>query len=282
MKPDNISCAGFSLTHKNGLPLITDNRLTALGIPHGFTTRMGGVSEGEFESLNLAYSPERSDSSDNVERNYDILLSAFGVSPKNAVRTHQLHTDRVVACDSLSGVGFTSPDFTEGTDGLVTLKDGQLISARMADCLPILLCDTKSGAVGAVHSGWRGTIELIGTKAIRLMCDTYGSDKNDILVSFGPSVGACCYEVGKEFYENFINTHGDILKPAFSQKGASLYADMREVNRILMTKSGVPDKNIAIYTPCTCCNPAHFFSHRRQKSQRGTMAAVIVCKKEFI
>lgn len=279
--PDNINCGGFCLTVKNGLPLITDHRLTSLGIPHGFTTRLGGVSEGEFASLNLSYSSERSDSLQNVNKNYEIVLSAFGIAPANAVRTHQLHTDRVVACDSLGGTGFVSPDFCQGVDGLITRTDGQLILARMADCLPIILYDKKSGAVGAVHSGWRGTIRLIGGKAVELMCDKYGSDKKDILVSFGPSVGRCCYRVGEEFYQNFIDTHGEILEPAFSRQNGCIHADMQEINRILMVQSGLPKENIAVFTPCTCCNATHFFSHRRQNLQRGTMAAVIVCKRNL-
>lgn len=270
---------GFSLSRIGGLEIITDDRLTALGVPHGFTTRMGGVSDGEFASLNLAYSAERHDPAENVDKNFDILLKAFDTPPHNAVMTHQLHTDNVEIADMLGGVGFTRPLFENGVDGLVCGTDGLLLTVRMADCLPILLYDRRSGAVGAVHSGWKGTIALIGAKAAEKMSILYNSRKSDILVSFGPSVGSCCYEVGEEFREAFISAHSDVLDCAFERRDGRLYADMRRINRILLERAGIPPDNIAVFRPCTCCNPDLFFSYRRQKTQRGTHAAVIKCKR---
>ncbi len=270
---------GFSLSRIGGLDIITDDRLAALGVPHGFTTRAGGVSTGEFASLNLAYSAERQDSAENVDKNFDILLKAFETPPHNAVMTHQLHTDNVEIADALGGVGFTRPLFENGVDGLITATDGRLLTVRMADCLPILLYDRRTGAVGAVHSGWKGTIALIAAKAVEKMSLLYNSRKSDILVSFGPSVGSCCYEVGEEFRAAFIGAHSDVLESAFERRGGKLYADMRRINRILLERAGIPSENIAVFAPCTCCNPDLFFSYRRQKTQRGTHAAVIKCKR---
>ncbi|MBQ9940785.1 MAG: peptidoglycan editing factor PgeF [Clostridia bacterium] len=267
------SCDGFSVTVKKGVPFITDNRIP---VPHGFSTRHGGVSRDDFESFNLAYSDLRYDSLSNVQKNYDILLDAFDVTRANAVRTNQLHTHTTLAADnSHGGTGFTKPDFEQGVDGLITNTPGLLLSIRMADCLPILLYDTKNRAVGAVHSGWKGTIDCIAPRATDKMCALYGTQKKDLLVSFGPSVAPCCYQVGEEFRENFILRHGKELSCAFEEKKDGIYADMRFINRYLLVKSGVPEENIAIYTPCTCCNPSSFFSYRRQKEQRGTMSAVI-------
>lgn len=275
---DNID--GFSLTYKKGIPFITDDRLTALGVEHGFTTRQGGVSRGNFESFNLAYSPERDDYIYNVEKNYDLLLDAFDTPPDKAVKTNQTHTDCVRCADGDGGVGFTLPFYQSGVDGLVCRSDGMLLTARMADCLPILLYDKFNGAVGAIHSGWKGSIMQIGTKAVELMCRLYGSNKSDILVSFGPSIASCCYRVGEEFVQNFINAHTDRIACAFKKTSDGWYADMTLVNRILLTESGVPAENIAVFPLCTCCNPRFFFSYRRQKTQRGTMAAVIKCKSQ--
>jgi len=274
----SIACDGFSVISKNEIPLITDDRFTKAGIEHGFTTRHGGVSEGNFSSLNLAYSDERSDSLQNVEKNHSMLLEAFDVLPQNAVQTRQLHTDNVVACDNLGGTGYCMPEFSCGVDGVVTCTRGQLLLARMADCLPILMYDSGTGAVAAIHSGWKGTIQSIGAKSADMLCHIHNGRKSDILVSFGPSIGQCCYEVGEEFRRNFINAFGNEVSHAFSLCGKSLYADMREINRIILIRCGIPDKNISVYTPCTCCNENHFFSYRRQKSQRGTLAAVIKCK----
>lgn len=279
MNSDNIKSTGYTLLTKNGLPIITDDRFTALGVEHGFTTRRGGVSTGEFESLNLCFSEERSDSHENVEKNHSILLNAFDTAPENAVRSHQLHTNTTEIADTVGGTGFILPDFAHGVDGLISRTSGQLLIVRMADCLPMLLYDKFTGAIGAVHSGWKGTIQRIGAKTADMMCSIYNSRKSDILVSFGPSVGSCCYEVGEEFRRDFIATHGTELKPAFKKTGGSLRADMRLINRILLEKVGIPSENITVYQPCTCCNAEYFFSYRRQKTQRGTMAAVIKCPK---
>jgi len=277
MELKSLECEGFSVINKSGIPLICDDRLLSLGVPHGFTTRHGGVSEGEFASLNLAWSETRSDTKESVDQNYDILLSAFGVSRDDAVRTNQTHTNvtrYVTRADG--GTGLSRPDFSEGVDGLITDEKNLLIMARMADCLPILIYDTKKRAVGAVHSGWKGTMELIAPLAVADMQRRFGCKPNELFISFGPSVGQCCYRVGEEFRDNFISRHGTLLEAAFRYTTDGLYADMRTINRILLERCGVKRENISIYTPCTCCTPEHFFSYRRQKDQRGTMSAVIM------
>ncbi len=277
MNFDALNCAPFGAVYKKNLLIITDNRLTELGVEHGFTTRMGGVSSGAYGSLNLAWSAERQDSLENVDRNYNILLAAFDTRPCNAVKTNQLHTDRVECTDSLGGVGFTKPEFEFGVDGLVSRTDSQLLTVRMADCMPILLYDKRTRAVGAVHSGWKGTLQRIGAKAVEKMCLLYNSRKSDILVSMGPSVAPCCYEVGEDFRDSFISEIGGAVKDAFHYKDGKLFADMRFINRFVIQESGIPGENIAVYVPCTSCNGEYFFSHRRQKAQRGTMAGVIKC-----
>ena len=276
MNFDSLKSDGFSVIKKCGLPLITDNRFSSYGVLHGFTTRHGGVSQGEFSSLNLAYSDDRPDPPTNINTNFNILIGALATPPELAVRTNQTHSDNIIA-DAPCGTGFILPQFSTGVDGLVSHTDGQLIIARMADCLPILLYDIKNHAVGAVHSGWKGTIQSIGAKAVDMMCDIYNSKKSDILVSFGPSIGACCYEVGEEFRKNFIDEFGTVINEAFEIRQNKLFADMRKINRAVMLRCGIPNDNIAVYEPCTCCTPEHFYSYRRQKNNRGTMVAVIKC-----
>lgn len=277
MDTESLECSGFSVIQKNGLPLICDDRFTALGIPHGFTTRCGGVSEGNFESLNLAYSPTRDDPLQNVNSNYDILLNAFGISRRDAVRTNQTHTNvtrRVSRADA--GTGLSRPDYTDGVDGLITDAPGIMLMARMADCLPILLYDMQNRAIGAIHSGWKGTIDCIAPIAIQNMHSAFGTCADRLLVSFGPSIGPCCYEVGEEFRNNFVNRHGNVMNAAFQRTQNGLFADIRMINRVLLERCGVKSENISVFTPCTCCTPQHFYSYRRQKEQRGTMSAVIM------
>lgn len=277
MEPELLQSDGFSVEKKNGIPIICDDRFTAFGIPHGFTTRHGGVSEGEFGSLNLAFSENRADTIFNVNKNYDILLSAFGTDRHGAVRTNQTHTNLTRYVNRLdSGTGLDRPDYPQGVDGLITDEKNLLLMARMADCLPILIYDPITHTAGTIHSGWKGTIERIAPLAAEQMQTRFGSRPCDLLISFGPSVGACCYEVGQEFRENFISRHGRELEAAFETRGEKIFADMRAINRILLERCGIPTENISVYNPCTCCTPQHFFSHRRQGDQRGTMSAVIM------
>ena len=141
-------------------PYYQSRLLNEYGIRHAFFTRVGGVSEGVFESLNFAEGIGKSrDSEENVIMNYEIAAKCFGLSSKDVCRTYQTHTSVVVFADeSKRGVGIVKPKFDYGVDGLVTREKDLLLSVRTADCVPVLLCDKSKTVCAAVHAGWRGTV----------------------------------------------------------------------------------------------------------------------------
>ena len=142
-----------------------------IGVPHCFTTRLGGVSEGHLASMNIGI--HRGDKPENVMENYRILGNALGFSPEQLVLTTQTHTDKVLQVGrEQQGAGLFSPELEE-CDGLITCQSGVGLVVFTADCTPILLHDPVTGAVGAVHAGWRGTAAAIGAKAVAAMVAPY-------------------------------------------------------------------------------------------------------------
>ena len=172
--------------------------LTAEGIsaPHCFTTRLGGVSEGYLRSLNLGMS--RGDDPENVRKNYAILGEALGFDPKKAVLSRQVHSNIVLPVGEGDwGAGlYTQP--LPDCDGLVTNTPGTALVVFTADCTPILFWDPVTGAVGAAHAGWRGTVSGIAAKTVEAMRACFGSRPEDIRAAIGPNIGACHFETGED------------------------------------------------------------------------------------
>ena len=245
------------------------------GIKHAFFTRMGGVSEGEFGSLNFAVgNGELKDSEDNVFENHRIAAEVFGLDVTDICRSVQTHTTVVeVVDDSDRGRGLTTEKFDHGVDGLVTKEKGLLLSIRIADCVPVLLCDPDSEICAAVHAGWRGTVGGITKNAVEKMV-SLGAIRENIFAAIGPCIGKECYEVGRELYEEFLSASSDYSE-FFEPKGEKFMLDLSLANIKILTEAGISDRNISVADLCTKCNEAHFFSHRRQGAVRGTLSAMI-------
>ena len=163
--------------------------LTAEGIavPHCFTTRFGGVSEGYLASLNLGI--HRGDEPENVRKNYEILGEALEFDIEDLVFTRQTHTNIVRVVDGSNCGEGLERDVVPECDALVTNTPGVALAAFTADCTPILLHDPVTGAVGAVHAGWRGTVADIAGNAVRAMGESFGSRPEDIRAAIGPNIG---------------------------------------------------------------------------------------------
>ena len=162
--------------------------LTAEGItcPHGFTTRFGGVSEGIFDSLNIAI--KEGETEDNVRRNLQILGSALGFGLEDLVLTRQTHTDIVRVVSRKDHLGYFHRDYPE-CDGLVTCDKGVALMIFTADCTPLLFHDPVTGAVGAAHAGWRGTASAIGAKTVAAMVENFGCKPEDIRAAIAKQPG---------------------------------------------------------------------------------------------
>lgn len=254
------------------LEYLTAPNLSAV---HGFTSRLGGVSKGHLASLNLG--AHRGDDRENVEENYRILFAALGFSEKKMVLANQVHGDIVRVVTDKDCVGSISHRDYPECDALVTDTAGVALVVFTADCTPILLCDPVTGAVGAIHAGWRGTAAGIAAKAVQAMTDAFGSRPKDICAAIGPNIGVCCFETDGDVPEAMLNALGADAKPFIEQHGAKFRVDLKGLNALWLRRSGITD--IEISTDCTACAPDRFWSHRITGGQRGSQAAVIICKE---
>jgi YfiH family protein len=146
-----------------------------------------------------------------------------------------------------------------------------------ADCTPIFLWDSVTGAVGAVHAGWRGTAADIAGKTVRAMQSELGCLPKNIRAAIGPNIGACCFETDADVPEAIIETFGKEAEQFICQNGDKYHVDLKGVNSLSLRKSGV--ESIEISSDCTMCQPDRFWSHRITGTNRGSQGAVIVCKK---
>ena len=245
-----------------------------MNIPHAFTTRLGGVSEGVFASLNIAM--HRGDLEENVERNYEILADALGFDLGSLVLTRQTHSDIVRVVTKNDARGIDHRNYPE-CDALITNDAGCALVVFTADCTPILLFDQVTGAVGAVHAGWRGTAADIAGKTVRAMVDEFGCHPENIRAAIGPNIGACCFETDSDVPEAIIKTFGNDAAAYITKSGEKYHVDLKAVNALALRRAGV--ESIEISDNCTMCDPQRFWSHRVTGINRGSQGAVIVCKK---
>lgn len=244
-----------------------------------FATRNGGVSgltpaTTHLHSLNLQFNSKR-DADSNVAENYKIIASSQGFSAGDVMSVLQKHTDKTIVVDKSLAESRPHGQLGEA-DALVTNIKGVMLSVRTADCVPILLYDSVNGAIGAVHAGWRGTFAQIGAKAVKQMSELYGTNPSDVKAAIGAAIGACCYEVSMEFYEQFSCKYGKEIDEFFHHKpNAKPHCNLNAMNKSFLVKAGVPAQNIGVSDLCTNCNPHLFYSHRRSGENRGTMAAFI-------
>ena len=260
------------ITQKQG----TLEYLTAEGIsvPHCFTTRFGGVSTGIFDSLNIAI--KEGESEENVRRNVDILAENLGFDTKNLVTTRQTHSDIVRVVTKKDHIDIFHRDYPE-CDGLVTNDPGTALMIYTADCTPLLFHDPVTGAVGAAHAGWKGTVKAIGAKTVAAMAENFGCDPANIRAAIGPNIGFCHFETDADVPEALVAAFGPEAEAYIRRSGEKYYVNLEEINALILRRAGV--KHIDISDSCTVCEHTRFWSHRYTKGQRGSQGAIILCKE---
>lgn len=258
------------VTHKVGAM----EYLCAEGLhtPHCFTTRLGGVSTGYLESLNLGM--HRGDAPENVAENFHILSQILGFSLPKTVLTHQIHTDviRVVTEKDCAGLDHRK---YPACDALITNQKGLALVVFTADCTPILLWDPVTGAVGAAHAGWRGTALDIAGKTARAMAEAFGCDEKNIRGAIGPNIGACHFQTDADVPQAMLQTYGTEVSTAIRQDGEKYWVDLKAINLLSLRRAGV--EFVEVSDACTACAPDKFWSHRLTGEQRGSQGALIVC-----
>ena len=251
--------------------------LTAEGIsvPHCFTTRLGGVSQGYLSSLNIGL--HRGDDPENVRQNFQILADALGIVPEDFVLTKQIHSDIVVKVGRADRGKHMVEGASPECDALITNEPGVALVVFTADCTPILLHDPATGAVGAAHAGWRGTAMGIATKTVEAMVKEYGCNPGNIRAAIGPNIGFCCFETDRDVPDAMVAALGEDAKPFIRPNGEKYYVNLKEINALWLRKAGV--EHIEISDACTVCRPDIYWSHRVTRGERGSQGAVIVCKE---
>lgn len=242
-------------------------------IRNGFSTRLGGVSEGIYASMNLSYT--RGDEKAAVDENFVRICAAMGVSAADTVLSAQEHhttLKNVTAADR--GIGLSRPPLVD-VDGLLTDEPQVVLCTQYADCVPLLFADPVRHVVATSHAGWRGTVAEIGRLTVERMQSDYGCDPRDILAGIAPSIGPCCFEVDApvaEAFEALSVTDGDCCRAVGNGK---FFVDLWETNRRILLSAGVKAENITVTDLCTRCHPQLFWSHRFSGAARGSLAAFI-------
>ncbi len=246
---------------------------SCIGVPHGFTTRLGGVSSGALDSLNLAM--HRGDPPENVEENYARLGRALGFDPGRLVLTRQTHSDIVRAVTAADCRGLDHRSYPE-CDALITRDPGVALTVFTADCTPILLHDPCTGAVGAAHAGWRGTAADIAGKTVAAMTEAFGCDPANISAAIGPNIGLCHFETDGDVPQAMLALLGEAALPHIRPEGEKFYLDLKAINALLLRRAGV--RTVDLARECTMCQPQRFWSHRYTRGHRGSQGAIIVCQ----
>jgi YfiH family protein len=220
---------------------------------------------------------------------------SMGVSARSIVRLRQVHGTRVVRLRKHDTFPPDAPDWNVG-DIAATDHPGVALSVRVADCVPILLADTRTGTVAAVHAGWRGTAAGAAQAAVEALAEGFGTAPADIVAAIGPSIGPCCYRVGQDVraaFEAAGKWDGSLgawfsagpgveplrgvpgADPAASGHGPALFLDTWAANADQLLGAGVLTSQIHVARACTSCNREAFHSYRVDRERAGRMIGVI-------
>jgi YfiH family protein len=291
--------SAWKIRRARGLQIVESHMLGELDwLVHGFSTRPGGESELDGKpTLNLGFTEW--DERESVAANRAKFAAALAASQMPLITLRQFHSDVI-------HVATASAAEAPKADALATRTPGLLLGVQTADCVPILLADTRQHAVAAIHAGWRGTLARIVVKTLGRMQMEFGTRPRDVVAALGPAIGRCCYEVGPEVAQAFAAqfraapdwfdgpfdqlAHGGeplwlpwltMMPPGHVPPPPRVQLDLRAANRWQLTDAGVPESKIAVNDLCTACRTDLLFSYRREGAKTGRMMAVIgICEKK--
>ena len=275
----NFHSVTMRLNNPDTVPYLTYNSLSEISfINHAFSTRLGGASQGEFSSMNMAFN--RGDDPDAVTENYRRICESAGFEFESLTASAQDHHTVVRAVTRENrGVGIYKPRDMESVDAIMTNETGVTLVTYYADCTPLFFVDTGNKAIALAHAGWRGTVGRIGEKVIKEMGDRYGTKPEDIVAAIGPAISVCCYEVDLPCAEHFLALKDlQTEKFVFPKQDGKFMIDLPETNRQILAAAGVRNENITVSDLCTNCNSDLLWSHRATKGHRGTMSAFLCLK----
>ena len=248
-------------------------------VEHLFTTKEGGVSEGDFATMNVSFT--RGDDEEAVLENYRRIGNIFGVELTDIVVSHQTHTTnvmRVTREDGGKGVVFDR-DYQD-IDGLITNEKNLVLCTMYADCVPLYFVDVKNMAIGLSHSGWKGTAGQMGKRTLERMAEEFGTKPEDVYATIGPSICMDCYEVSADVIEAFckVFTKEEMNIISYEKENGKYQLDLWKANEIILLNAGVLPEHIEVTRLCTHCNSDRMFSHRRTGDRRGNLGAFLCLK----
>ncbi len=267
----------FIIKNNNNIWYGTFPALEQAGFLNACSCRLHGESDIVEGTLNLAL--HVGDDEKKVLRNRKAFAEAIGVDAKAFTTCQQVHGSKVaLVTEELIGSGAIDFANTIGeTDALITNLPNVPLLLFYADCVPVLLADLKSGAVGLAHAGWRGTVAAIGVKTLAAMREAFGTKPEDVLVAIGPSIGACCYEV-----DDFVRDQAAGYEKFFAAKGGGKYQlDLWGMNVEQLVDAGVPKQNISVAGVCTNDNKELFCSYRAEQGKTGRMGVCLTARKNI-
>ena len=269
------------LTHDHGgVVYHTSSILDASGLVHGFSTRLGGVSGGDYASLNFRGSGPDPDRQENVRENYRRFCAALGTALGDVVQSRQVHEDtvrHVTGADRGKGL-FAATDYT--ADALVTDEPGLSLMVFSADCIILLLHDPVTASIGAVHAGWRGTALDLPAKAAGEMGRLFGAKPEDIRIAIGAGIGPCCFETHDDVPDAMRKAFGGGVEAYIRPRGEKWTVDLKAVNAWRLREAGVREAHIDVCPTCTACHADLYWSHRAAGDRRGVQGALIGLRPE--
>ena len=240
-------CEKMIKNEKKGVVYLTFPLFEKAGIKHGFSTKLGGVSVGDCATMNLSFT--RGDDEKAVLENHRRFAKAVGYPVENVVLSNQVHETKILRVDEKDcGKGVVRESDIIGIDGLITNDKKVVLMTFFADCVPLFFYDPVKKAIGASHSGWRGSVKRIGEKTVRRMEEEFGSNPKDILAVIGPSICKDCYEVSEDvaaaFQKGFKEEQWQEI---LEEKPAHKYQlDLWRVNEIILEEAGIPKEQIEV------------------------------------
>jgi polyphenol oxidase len=250
------------------------------GLVAGITTKNDGYSMGKFKSLNLGFHVDdvQKDVRSNREK-ISTLIEFPLTSWVGAEQTHNTVIRKITSIDQGKGSESYEDSF-KGTDGFYTDDLGILLTLCFADCVPLFFIAPERGMIGVAHAGWKGTVKQIANQMVELW-KTEGIAPEQIFAAIGPSICEKCYIVDKHVIEFVQKILEDVEKKPYNQIKEGQYSlDLREVNRLLLCKAGIPEQNILMTGHCSSCEHEQFFSHRRDQGRTGRMLSFIGWKED--
>lgn len=279
MNINYLNFEGTTVFHQGLVPYFSFRNLDRIPwIRNAFSTRLGGVSEGIYGSMNLNFT--RGDDEEKVRRNYELFGKATGLRTENMVMAKQTHTTNVLRVnESHMGMGIVRERNFDDIDGLITDCPGVVLVTAYADCVPLYFVDTVHKAIGLSHSGWRGTVNNMAGVTVNKMEKEFGTNPADLVAFVGPSICVNCYEVGADVADEFAKAYKsevfDGILSIKDEKNMKFRLNLHEANRKNLLNAGLNPDNIMVTDVCTCCNPDILYSHRASRGLRGGLCGFL-------